>query len=668
MEENKCHHCSKSFLFENTLNLHLRNVHEGGGIETNTETPVKHAEKASTSSSYKKAYDKNRTNSGIHRKSQTSASLRIQKCDKCSFKSSDSELYWAHVVLEHPQKPTAVFYCGFSHCWFPFPTLKLKEAHEITVHGSLHLPFKCILCKKNLANKSALDTHKNKCIRKPFYKCPCSPCDFQSNRFIQLSKHVEKSHQQDLLLVDKARYTFHHPEWEKSSDCDLTTESEGIKSEEEVVPAHCKVETLGNNVNPDSKGIDFGECLKKEDIKSDEEEEIVLSGAPETGPVPAPAPPFHCPHDAKTFPSLQLLHRHLHSAHLETGTDMVDCPLGVDSLACICGRTTNCRDTLVVHSLRCVANMGAGVESGNKKDEEDHEESREKGWIVSKRRARRKCRELGLADSETLRKTKMGMLEMCRKVSARKLDMTGKKAHENREDVLSRDTPLVVISDEDSNTDTEEIHLKLSPPPLAPAKRKSAISSKKSKASKKSPKKSETKTLKLSSNEDLSESELESFIPRQIKVMCPICEKIFDKDVVMEHFCEYKLSEKEVFDISSGSEIELSEEEDSLATTIREAFSEDETPRKTNTDMLCMLQNIRGSPNVKSSNSNVVTLSTSSFSFDLSYSLPSAPSTPSPISMSRKGGKRTRAKLGSHGGGRNGYAVAKEKYGLEFKK
>jgi len=661
MEENKCNQCNKSFLFENTLNLHVRNVHEGG-TEANTISP----EKASTSSSYKQVKNKSRTISKSPKKSKVCGSPRIQKCDKCSFKISDSELYWAHVVLEHPQKPTAVFYCGFSHCWFPFPTLKLKEAHEITVHGSLHLPFKCLLCKKNLANKIALETHKNKCIRKPFYKCPCSPCDFQSNRFIQLSKHMEKFHQQDLLLVDKARYTFHHPGWEKSSDCDLTTESEGIKSEEEVVPAHSKVESLG--VNPDLKEVDLGDCLKKEDIKSDEEEEIVLSGAPEVGPVPASAPPFYCPYDTKTFPSLQLLHRHLHSAHLETGTDMIDCPLGVDSLACICGRTTNCRDTLVVHSLRCVANMGTWVESGNKKDEDDHEEGQENGWIVSKRRGRRKCRELGLADSETLRKTKMGMLEMCSKVSARKLDMTGKKALETRENSSLGGAPFVVISDEDSNTDTEELSRKESPPPIAPAKRKSASSFKKNKASKNGPKKSEKKTVKLSSNEDLWGSDLESFIPKQIKVKCPICEKIFDKDVVMEHFCEYKLTEQEVFDISSGSEIELSEEDDSLATSIREAFSEDETPRKTNTDMLSMLQNIRKSPNVINMNSNVVTLSTSSFSFDVSYTLPSSPSTPSPTSMSRQGGKRTRAKLGSHGGGRNGYATIKEKFAQEFKK
>jgi len=652
MEENICSQCNKSFLFENTLNLHMKNVHEGVG-KTSSEAVVPDKQIAVSSQSDKRVQCQSKKNSRQVKKGPPCGSpSRVQKCEKCSFKSGDSELYWAHVVVEHPQSLTAVFYCGFSHCWFPFTSLKLKEAHEITVHGALHLPFKCLLCKKNLANKVALETHKNKCIMKPFYKCPCSPCDFQSNRFIQLSKHVQKAHQKDLLLVDKAKYTFHHPGWEKSSDCDLTTESEGIKSEDEVVPAQ-KLKSENDKANVTI--VNFQP--KKEDIKSDEEEEIVLSGVPETGPAPGPSPPFHCPHDTKIFPSLQLLHRHLHTAHLETGTDMMDCPLGVDNLACICGRTTNCRDTLVVHSIRCVMNMGAGVEDKSKKDEDDPDERLEKGWVVAKRRARRKCKEIGLADSETLKKTKMGMLEMCRKVSARKLDMTSRKTHKLNEEEILSDTPVVEISDGDEDSFTD---VKSPSTAIAPAKRKSAMSSKKSRVSRDSLK--ETKTIKVSSSEDLSGSELESFIPKQIRVKCPICEKIFDKDVVMEHFCEYERKESEVFDISSGSEIELSEEEDSEATIVSEASSEEETSSNTNSDMFTLLQSIR-SPNVNKMNSNVVTLSTSSFSFDLSYSLPPTPGTPT--STNRQGTKRTRAKLGSHGG-RKGYTSSKHGYRLQF--
>lgn len=45
---------------------------------------------------------------------------------------------------------------------------------------------------------------------------------------------------------------------------------------------------------------------------------------------------------------------------------VVDCPLGQNRLACICVRPTICRDTLVVHCIRCEGNMrtGSGVDEG----------------------------------------------------------------------------------------------------------------------------------------------------------------------------------------------------------------------------------------------------------------------------------------------------------------
>jgi len=665
MDNKKCDQCEKSFLFENTLKLHIKTVHEGGleaspGFITAGNAVSKSTVQNSSVSSRPRPGQKKKQTSG--RFSLHKSESQVQECEKCSFKSGDSELYWAHVVVEHPPAPTPVFYCGYSYCWFPFTSLKLKEAHEVTSHGALHLPFKCVLCKKNLANKTALENHKIKCLRKPLYKCPCAPCDFQSKRFGQLSKHVEKTHQQDLLLVDKVRYTFHHPGWEKTSDCDLSTESEEVKSEEEASGAGPVVGSVADNTHV-NEIIDLKDCHKKEDIKSDEEEEIVLSGAPQTAPAPAPAPPFQCPYDSKLFPSWQHLHRHLHSSHLETGTDMVDCPLGQDSLACICGRTTNCRDTLVVHCIRCVGNMGSWVEGESRKEED--EDGLEKGWLVAKRRARRKCKEMGIGEENARSKSQIGMLEMCRKVSARKLDMTGKKVRKVATAVS--DTPVVEISDDDSNTEIEVSSMGSSPPPIAPAKRKSALSSKTNKASRKSPrKKVEKKAIVVSSSEDLSGSEVESSSSSQMKVKCPICEKIFDREVVMEHFCEYEVKEEEIFDISSGSEIDVSEEEDSTASTVSEATSEEDTPVKTNSNMLSMLAHIRNSPSVEKPHSNVVKLSTSSFSFDLTYSLPPTPTTPSPSPMSRQGAKRTRAKLKSRG--RKGYVPTKHKFGLQFKK
>jgi len=671
MDNNKCNQCEKSFLFENTLKLHIKNIHEGGlGNSQDQPTSSTSIYPAQIASRHRHNQKKNKSSPIISCSKTVSSgfpgvSSKVQQCSKCSFKSGDSELYWAHVVVEHPPAPTAVYYCGYSYCWFPFTSLRLKEAHEVTSHGALHLPFKCVLCKKNLANKTALENHKNKCIRKPLYKCPCAPCDFQSKRFGQLSKHVDRTHQQDLLLVDKVRYTFHHPGWEKHSDCDLTTESEEIKSEEELGPSQPASGSVAILTDP-RKISELKVCPVKEDIKSDEEEEIVLSGAPHTAPAPAPAPPFQCPYDSKMFPSWQHLHRHLHSSHLETGTDMVDCPLGQDSLSCICGRTTNCRDTLVVHSIRCVAIMGRGVEGQSRKEDDD--DGLEKGWLVAKRRARRKCKELGMRDEDALSRTQLGMLDMCMKVSARKLDMTGKNKKNSKDIIAENDAPVFEISDDDSNTETERTSLDSLPPSIAPAKRKSALKSNGSKASRISPrKKPEKKAVIVSSSEDQSGSEVESGVSSQVQVKCPVCQRIFDRDVVMEHFCDYDIKEHEILEVSSGSEIDISEEDDSAATTVSEATSEDDTPVKTNSNMLSLLASMRNSPHVEKTHSNVVKLSTSSFSFDVTYSLPpTTPSTPSPSTMSRQGAKRTRAKLKSRG--RKGYVPTKHKLGLQFKK
>jgi len=673
MENKKCDLCEKSFLFETTLKLHRRKIHEDGLEEDIKTSAIGKGRKEITFSVSKLAESQNvKKKNDVHKnKNVENTTTQVQICKNCSFKTSDSSLYWAHVLVEHSPIPSQVFYCGYNSCWFPFISLREKEAHEVTNHGALHLPFKCLLCKKSLVTKSALEQHKILCIRKPFYKCPCPPCDFQSNRFGQLSKHAERIHHKDLLLVDKSTYTFHHKGFEKSSDCDLSTESEDVKSEEEAGTSN-SICYVGNRA-PVHGSTNNRECKPKDDIKSDEEEEIVLAGVPQTAPAPAPSPPFQCPYDKKHFPNWLHLHKHLHSSHLETGTDMVDCPLGKDTLACICGRKTNCRDTLVVHCIRCFANMGEVVE-GEKRRDDDDEDNLEKGWLVARRRARKKCRELGLNIEDEPSKTEKRMLDMCRKVSARELDMTGKKENKT---VVSKNNAVVELSDDDdggnSSSETTGTSFFLSPTKIAPAKRKSVLASKviKSKNSSLPKKKSQKKPVVLSSSEENSGSEVEadaSISSIQNKVKCHICEKTFDENVIMEHFCDYDVNEKEVLMISSGSEIDISEEDDSTANTYSEATSEEEIPIKTNVDMLAMLENLRKSPTKDhKQNPNVVQFPTSGIRFDLTYSLPPSSGTPSPSSMMRlQGNKRTRAKLKSRG--RKGYVPTKKKHGLQFKK
>jgi len=273
---------------------------------------------------------------------------------------------------------------------------------------------------------------------------------------------------------------------------------------------------------------------------------------------------------------------------------------------------------------------------------------------------------MGIRGEDTPSKAEQRMLEMCRKVSARKLDMTGGK---KQSAIVATDVDVVDLSDDDSCSETVNYPSSINVT-IAPAKRKSAPPSKtnKLKASRTSLRKnSEKKIVRVSSSEDQSDvdsSEVEMIVPSEVKVKCPICDKMFDREIVMEHFCDYQANGNEVLEISSGSEIDVSEE-DSAVTTVSEASSEDDTPVKTNTNMLSMLANIRNyTPNVQKPQPNVVKLSTSSFSFDLTYSLPSHPITPSPLS--RHGGKRTRAKLKSRG--RKGYVPTKSKHGLQFKK
>ena len=100
-----------------------------------------------------------------------------------------------------------------------------------------------------------------------------------------------------------------------------------------------------------------------------------------------------CPFDQKKFSSSESLHRHLHAAHLDTGSDSLDCPLGQDSLHCFCGRETNCRHSLVIHVSRCGLNNSAeGMRSHVVVDDP------EAGSLATMRKAARRCRELGIKD------------------------------------------------------------------------------------------------------------------------------------------------------------------------------------------------------------------------------------------------------------------------------
>ena len=369
----KCSKCGVSFLFENTLLLHKQNIHKnselniqlrtmeskvqekiGGEISIVVAAPVVSSPPLSTS-----------REDFFHLKTRPGRKASSDKCDECSLTSRDPLLLLEHIRLEHRAKPVPVFHCGYPTCWFPFPSKARREEHEKTQHGHLAPPpFFCRICRKRFSQWGpGQRKHYELCSKRVLYRCPALPgCPYtKGKRYADLRKHLELVHGDTL-----ARYRRDQYEW---------------RAGEEVV--------------------------KQEKIEVKTEEYYEEEGG--KGEASPPLGRHLCPFDGRRFNTTSQLHLHLHSNHLDTGVDSLDCPLGRDSLTCFCGRKTNCRHSLVGHVSRCEVNNAADSVRSTVVVVEDNKEARR---LATSRRAARRLKELGIKGSsysqqERLRRDQM---------------------------------------------------------------------------------------------------------------------------------------------------------------------------------------------------------------------------------------------------------------------
>ena len=415
----KCSQCGLSFLFENTLLLHTQNIHKNsdlsitiGSVESNVSQNI--GERISIVVGLQQTVQ---TVSPPKRKEMVFSTAKrgkgggSEKCSKCSFRTRNLSLLLEHQLLEHRKKAVPIFYCGYQTCWFPFSNKRERHEHEKEVHGQLAPPpFFCNICRRRFQSWGPIQMrHHEKCSKKTVFRCPASPtCSFQTKRRAVLQKHVQTNHFECLSRYRKEQY--------EVKTGDTTVKQEKIEVE--------RTESGAQQRLMSSEYYEEADDDKLEDVK------LLQNAERSRGQV--------CPFDERKFSSLESLHTHLHSAHLDTGIDSLDCPLGQDTFYCFCGRKTNCRQSLVIHVMRCQVNNTAEVPRPEVVSDP------EAGSLATRRKAARRCRELGIRDSRPSKdeRLKRSQMKMCRQ-------LIGKQGDESDEEVE-------VLDDDESEEEEDE--------------------------------------------------------------------------------------------------------------------------------------------------------------------------------------------------------------------
>ena len=387
-----CCYCKESFVFKKTLELHKEKVHVNPSLDTsvtslsdilsselgqnitlaidNDESVVKEKKKQAEKKSKIPPIS---LSGGKKRK-------RASKCLTCGLTTEDYPLLLSHQMLEHGAKTVPVHYCGYSGCWFPFGTRLEKTDHEKNRHGSVIDVFVCIICKKRYPSSSQqYITHVKSCAKKMVYKCPCGPpCSFETRKYGAMRRHVKSIHNKLLESFPKSTFEVRSP-FVGHQDEQVQDEDDIKQEPADVKPAFCD---LGESPN--------AEQLKQEDDKSDDD--VIL-----------------CPFDSRKFSKIPDLHKHVHTHHLDIGDDSIDCPFCEEVWTCFCGRQTNNRDSLVLHSLRCDIIRSSGHVFQAVTTVSDT------GSLRANRRAAKKFKELGFKDKmsldEVLKSDQMKMVE-----------------------------------------------------------------------------------------------------------------------------------------------------------------------------------------------------------------------------------------------------------------
>jgi len=439
-----CSQCGLSFLFENTFLLHTQNIHKNsdlnkviGSVENKVREYVGERISIVVGVEQKSSADVSPPprpcGDMVYVKPQRGR--RGEKCTKCSFMTCNLSLLLEHELLEHNTKPVPVFYCGYPACSFPFSTTRQRDDHEKAEHGRLAPPpFACKFCRKKFSKWGPAQVkHYNVCSRRLVFRCPCSAsCSYQSRRQAGLHKHVQTVHFQSLAGFTRDQY-------------EVRPGQDSVKQEEVEV----KTESQSN-----LRAI--SEQEQREYYEEDEETKVLSQGS-QRGSV--------CPFDCRKFPSVESLHHHLHQAHLDTGTDSLDCPLGQDNLHCFCGRKTNCRLSLVLHVKRCQVNNSAERLRGQLVVETNPEA----GSLATRRKAARRCEELGIRDRPSKdERLKRAQLKMCTQLaSSHSKEEVEQVIEQEEDDPEELDDDLSVTNESQNEAEVETNH-----PKLPPAKRK----------------------------------------------------------------------------------------------------------------------------------------------------------------------------------------------------
>ena len=430
----KCSWCGLSFLFENTLFLHVQNIHKNSNLnlqlrsmESSVQEKLGGGEISIVVAPPAVSPVVSSPPDLLHIKPKPGRRGSSEKCAQCSFSSRNPILLLEHRSLEHRVKPVPVFYCGYSTCTFPFSSKRRREEHEKTEHGHLAPPpFFCKICRKRFSKWGpAQRKHYELCSKRLLYRCPAVlGCLYTARRYADLRRHLELLHGDTLARYSKEQYEV------RAGDHEVKQEKIEIKSE------------------PQQPGEYF-----EEEGEEEEEEEKKLPGLVEASA--AGLEGHLCPFDQRVFPSLSQLHLHLHSLHLDTGRDSLDCPLGRDRLTCFCGRRTNCRQSLVAHVSRCELNNTTDGLRSSSVVPEDNTEARS---LATRRRAARRLKELGIKERTTQQeRLRRDQMKACEQII--RLD-------QEDEDEKDEDDPAEEEEEEEGET-------KVDLSDLAPVKRKS---------------------------------------------------------------------------------------------------------------------------------------------------------------------------------------------------
>lgn len=264
IEQIQCDRCSKTFLEEKNLKLHIQRVHKVDGLEKTMST-----ESTSVSSFECDLCPKKfglRVNLGRHMKMKhnielppepTSASsddisgkrkLLVYHCDVCGQKFSTLSSLQHHLSSVHDENDENLADVKIEPVSCPVCEHEFATAKSLEVHMRKHTgekPYKCCLCNKQFISKNQLEFHMKKLHTKLFakkVKCKICLMLFETEKAMLKHKVIHKK-----LVSDEEKDQKSEPSLHKCNHC-----SKAFKWKRNLV-SH--VETYHKDSDPQTCGL-----------------------------------------------------------------------------------------------------------------------------------------------------------------------------------------------------------------------------------------------------------------------------------------------------------------------------------------------------------------------------------------------------------------------------